>query len=121
MLHRLALRVLPSLTLAVTEAQVRKRKRWVMMAPGFVAFLAYRAAKYVLPLSEPWILLAVSGCVSMITAVWAYRVGHGRSLECVWQEDGASRLLWLTAWIGFMYGVQLSLLVLALLEDSGAL
>jgi len=116
MLHRLALRVLPSLTLAVTEAQVRKRKRWVMMAPGFVAFLAYRAAKYVLPLSEPWILLAVSGCVSMITAVWAYRVGRGRSLECVWQEDGASRLMWLTAWIGFVYGVQLSLLVLALLK-----
>ena len=116
MLHRLALRVLPSLTLAVTEAQVRKRKRWVMMAPGLVAFVIYRIAKFIMPLSEPLVLLAVSGVISAITAVWAYRTGRDRSLVAAWREDGAARFAWLVGWIGFAYGVQLSLLVLALLK-----
>ena len=38
MLHRLALRMLPSLSLAVMEDSVRKRKRVVMFVPGLVAF-----------------------------------------------------------------------------------
>ncbi len=38
MLHRMALRVLPSLSLAVTEDSVRKKKRIVMFVPGLVAF-----------------------------------------------------------------------------------
>ena len=38
MLHRMALRVLPSLSLAVTEEAVRKQKRIVMFVPGLVAF-----------------------------------------------------------------------------------
>ncbi len=38
MLHRMALRVLPSLSLAVTENAVRKKKRIVMFVPGLVAF-----------------------------------------------------------------------------------
>ena len=37
MLHRMALRVLPSLSLAVTEDSVRKQKRIVMFVPGLVA------------------------------------------------------------------------------------
>jgi hypothetical protein len=116
MLHRLALRLLPSLTLAVTEERVRRRKRWVMMAPGLVAFVVYRAAKYVLPLSEPLALLAISGLISAVTAVWAYRSGRDRPLATIWREDGPARFGWLTGWIGFAYGVQLSLLVLALLK-----
>jgi hypothetical protein len=116
MLHRLALRLLPSLTLAVTEEPVRKRKRWVMMAPGLVAFVVYRAAKWIVPLSDPLVLLAVSGLISAVTAVWAYRVGRARPLSSVWREDGIARLVWLVGWIGFTYGVQLSLLVLALLK-----
>ena len=116
MLHRLALRLLPSLTLAVTEEPVRKRKRWVMMAPGLVAFVVYRAAKLVVPLSDPLVLLAVSGLISAVTAVWAYRVGRARPLALVWREDGIGRFVWLSGWIGFTYGVQLSLLVLALLK-----
>jgi lipopolysaccharide export LptBFGC system permease protein LptF len=63
MLHRMALRVLPSLSLAVTEHSVRKKKRIVMFVPGLVAFAVYRAAKLLLPLSEPIVLLAVSGLV----------------------------------------------------------
>lgn len=116
MLHRLALRVLPSLALAVTEESVRKRKRWVMMAPGLVAFVVYRAAKLLVPLSDPLVLLTISGLVSAVTAVWAYRVGRGRPLAWVWREDGLGRFVWLAGWIGFTYGVQLSLLVLALLK-----
>jgi len=34
----MALRVLPSLSLAVTEDAVRKQKRLVMFVPGLVAF-----------------------------------------------------------------------------------
>jgi hypothetical protein len=116
MLHRLALRLLPSLTLAVTEESVRKRKRWVMMAPGLVAFMVYRVAKAVVPLSDPLVLLTISGLVSAATAAWAYRIGRGCPLIMAWREDGLARFVWLVGWVGFAYGVQLSLLVLALLK-----
>ena len=115
MLHRMALRVLPSLSLAVTENSVRKKKRIVMFVPGLVAFAVYRAAKLLLPLSEPIVLLAVSGFVSLMTALLAYRVGRATSLGKILREDGSRLLIWLGGWIGFVYGVQLSLLVLALL------
>lgn len=85
MLHRMALRVLPSLSLAVTEDSVRKQKRIVMFVPGLVAFAVYRLAKLLLPLSEPIVLLMVSGLVALVTALLAYRVGRatawGRSFE----------------------------------------
>ena len=71
MLHRLSLRVLPQLHLLVTDQPVRKRKRLVMLAPGLVAFGIYRLLKDVLPLSEPLVLLGLSGCVSALAAIWA--------------------------------------------------
>lgn len=116
MLHRMALRVLPRLTLAVTEPAVRRRKRVVMLAPGLVAFGVYRLAKQGIPLTEPLTLLALSGLVSAATAVWAYRRGRQAPLTAVWREDGPRRAGWLIGWIGFAYGMQLSLLVLALLK-----
>jgi hypothetical protein len=115
MLHRMALRVLPSLSLAVTEHSVRKKKRIVMFVPGLVAFAVYRVAKLLLPLSEPIVLLVVSGLVSLVTALLAYRVGRATGWGKILREDGARLLTWLGGWIGFVYGVQLSLLVLALL------
>ena len=115
MLHRMALRVLPSLSLAVTEASVRKKKRIVMFVPGLVAFAVYRLAKLLLPLSEPIVLLIVSGLVSLVTALLAYRVGRVTAWGKIVREDGSRLLLWIGGWIGFVYGVQLSLLVLALL------
>ena len=115
MLHRMALRVLPSLSLAVTEDSVRKKKRIVMFVPGLVAFAVYRLAKHLLPLSEPIVLLMVSGLVALMTALLAYRVGRVNPWSRIVQEDGSRLLLWLGGWIGFVYGVQLSLLVLALL------
>ncbi|MCW5797605.1 MAG: hypothetical protein KIT40_03830 [Nitrospira sp.] len=115
MLHRLALRVLPSLTLAVTEDLVRKRKRLVMFVPGLVAFAVYRAAKHGFSLADPLTLLALCGLVSMATALCAYRVGRGVPFLQLVAADRWQRIGWILAWIGFVYGIQLSLLVLALL------
>ncbi|ULA58234.1 MAG: conserved membrane protein of unknown function [Nitrospira sp.] len=115
MLHRLALRVLPSLTLAVTEDSVRKRKRLVMFVPGLVAFAVYRAAKHGFSLADPLTLLALCGLVSMATALCAYRVGRGVPFLQLVAADRWQRIGWILAWIGFVYGIQLSLLVLALL------
>ena len=115
MLHRMALRVLPSLSLAVTEDSVRKQKRIVMFVPGLVAFAVYRLAKLFLPLSEPIVLLVVSGLVAVVTSLLAYRVGRATGWGTILREDEGRLLLWLGGWIGFIYGVQLSLLVLALL------
>lgn len=119
MLHRMALRVLPSLSLAVTEDAVRKQKRLVMFVPGLVAFGVYRLAKHAVPLTEPLVLLAVSSLVAMVTALLAYRVGRSASWTVIGREDGIRLLAWLVGWIGAVYGIQLSLLVLALLWVVG--
>ena len=116
MLHRLTLRILPHLNAIVTESAVRKRKRLVMLAPGLVAFLLYRLTKGVLPLSNPFVLLTFSGTLCSLTAMWAYRMGRGVSLKTSLEEDGKWHWIWLLGWVGFAYGVQLSLLVLALLK-----
>ena len=116
MLHRLSLRVLPQLNALVTAPPIRKRKRWVMLAPGMVAFGLYRLLKPVLPLSDPFVLLLFSGILSAITAVWAFRQGRGVSLKESFQQDGKERWAWLVGWVGLVYGIQLSLLVLALLQ-----
>jgi hypothetical protein len=111
----MALRVLPSLSLAVTEDAVRKQKRWVMFIPGLVAFALYRAAKHLVPLTEPVVLLLLSGIVGLLTAMLAYRTGRRADWAQLVREDGRSLLTWMAGWIGFVYAVQLSLLVLALL------
>ena len=116
MLHRLSLRVLPQLNLLVTDQPVRKRKRLVMLAPGLVAFGIYRLLKDVLPLSEPLVLLGLSGCVSALTAIWAYRQGRGISLQESFEQDGLRQWAWVVGWVGVVYGMQLSLLVLAILQ-----
>lgn len=115
MLHRMALRVLPSLTLAVTEDAVRRQKRIVMFVPGLVAFGVYRLAKHLVPITEPLVLLAVSSVVAMVTALLAYRVGRAAPWSSIVSHDGLRLLGWLVGWIGGVYGIQLSLLVLTLL------
>src|SRR5512134_3840472 len=110
MLHRMALRVLPSLSLAVTEDAVRKQKRIVMFVPGLVAFGVYRLAKHLVPLTDPVVLLAVSSLVAIVTAVLAYRAGRSASWPVIAREDGIRLLGWVAGWIGAVYGVQLSLL-----------
>lgn len=115
MLHRMALRVLPSLSVAVTEEAVRKKKRIVMFVPGLIAFGIYRLAKHLVSIGEPLVLLAVSALVGMVTAGVAYRVGRAAPWSEIVRHDGARLLGWLVGWIGAVYGIQLSLLVLTLL------
>lgn len=115
MLHRMALRVIPSLSLAVTEDAVRRTKRIVMFVPGLIAFGVYRLAKHLVPITEPLALLAVSGLVAMVTALLCYRVGRAASWSTIIRQDGLKLLSWLGGWIGAVYGIQLSLLVLTLL------
>lgn len=116
MLHRMALRVLPQLTLAVTADDVRRRKRWVMGIGGFAAFVCYRVVKRLDPLTSPLVLLAVSAAICAIGAAVAYQAGRQEPWGDIRRTDGARRLAWLVGWIGVVYGVQLSLLVLALLS-----
>ena len=116
MLHRLSLRVLPQLNALVTDPSIRKRKRLIMLVPGLVAFGIYRLLKLVLPLSEPLVLLGFSGCIAMLAAIWAYRQARGVTLQESWRQDGTQRWVWLVGWIGLVYGIQLSLLVLAILQ-----
>lgn len=115
MLHRMALRVLPSLSLAVTEEPVRKQKRIVMVVPGLIAFGVYRLVKHLVPIADPLVLLTVSSLVATVTAVLAYRVGRSAPWSVIVRQDGARLLSWLAGWIGAVYGIQLSLLVLTLL------
>ena len=115
MLHRMALRVIPSLSLAVTEDAVRRTKRIVMFVPGLIAFGVYRLAKHVVPIADPLVLLMVSSLVAMVTSLVAYRVGRSASWPVIVRQDGARLLSWLAGWIGAVYGIQLSLLVLTLL------
>ena len=116
MLHRLALRVVPQLNALVTEPAVRKRKRLVMLAPGMVAFALYHLLKSSLPLNDPFILLGFSGLLASLSAMWSYRMGRNVPVSIIIQEDGLRRMAWVVGWIGFAYGMQLSLLVLALLR-----
>jgi hypothetical protein len=115
MLHRMALRVLPSLSLAVTEETVRKQKRIVMLVPGLIAFGVYRLVKHLVPIADPLVLLTISSLVAMVTSVLAYRVGRSAPWSVIVRQDGARFLNWLAGWIGAVYGIQLSLLVLTLL------
>jgi hypothetical protein len=115
MLHRLSLRVLPSLALAVTDGSVRKQKRIVMFVPGLVAFALYRGVKQVVSVAEPITLLILSGLISVLTAACAYRIGRRLPFGNIIGADGSFRVFWMLGWVGFVYGVQLSLLVLSLL------
>lgn len=94
---------------------MRRKKRIVMFVPGLIAFGVYRLAKHLVPITEPLVLLAVSSLVAMVTALLCYRVGRGAPWSTIVREDGLRLLGWLTGWIGAVYGIQLSLLVLTLL------
>ena len=87
-----------------------------MLAPGLIAFIIYHLTKPVLPLSDPFVLLIFSGILCSMAASWAYRMGRGVPFATSIHEDGKRHWVWLLGWIGFAYGVQLSLLVLALLK-----
>jgi len=86
-----------------------------MLAPGVIAFLLYHSLKDVIPLSDAVVLLAFSGGISLVTALWAYGMGRKETFSHLLRNDSFHRLVWVAGWIGCLYGMQLSLLVLALL------
>lgn len=88
----------------------------MMFVAGLVIFAAYRALKLVVPLSEAVPLLVASGSLGMITAGVCYVAGRQAPWSELPRAEHPSRWLWLLGWVGFVYAVQLSLLVLALLQ-----
>ncbi|OLB27540.1 MAG: hypothetical protein AUH95_00110 [Nitrospirae bacterium 13_2_20CM_2_63_8] len=116
MLHRMTMRVVPALTLAVTEADFRRRKRVVMAVPGLVAFALYRGLKAAAWHEDIIVLLCASGLFSSLVALAAYAYGRERPFVDVLREDDLRTQAWVALRIGFLYAVQLSLMVLALLK-----
>ena len=110
------MRVVPSLTVAVTEEGFRKRKRILMLFPGLFAFVLYK-------LLHAWgwhadivFLLLASGLFSAVVALVAYTYGRERRFVELIRERDFQHLAWIGLRIGFLYAVQLSLMVLALLK-----
>lgn len=115
MLHRMTLRVVPALTVAVTEEGFRKRKRLAMLLPGLVAFALYRGLKVMAWHDDLVALLLAGGLFSTVVALVAYAYGRERRFVELIHERDFLGLAWIGLRIGFLYAVQLSLMVLALL------
>jgi hypothetical protein len=116
MLHRMTMRVVPALTVAVTEEGFRRRKRLVMLVPGLVALAFYRGLKIMAWHEDIVALLCASGLFASLVALAAYAYGRERRLWDVLREDDLHTQAWVALRIGFLYAVQLSLMVLALLK-----
>jgi hypothetical protein len=116
MLHRISLRVLPELALAVTEEGFRKRKRILMLFPGLLGFALYRGLHMAGWHGHIVALLFATGVFSTLVALVAYSYGRERRLIELVREDGGARLVWFGLRFGFFYALQLSLMVLALLK-----
>ena len=87
-----------------------------MFVPGLVAFAVYRVAVVVVTaFGTDRVVGDQRGLSRSVTALLAYRVGRATAWGKILREDGSRLLIWLGGWIGFVYGIQLSLLVLALL------
>ena len=116
MLHRIGMRVLPALALSVTEAAFRRRKRILMLVPGLLAYPIYRALYFVEWHDDILALVVSSGLFSTLVAIVAYRYGRERQWGYLVREDGARHLMWIGFRFGFLYAVQLTLMVLAILK-----
>src|SRR2546425_11125637 len=106
MLHRMTMRVVPALTVAVTDEEFRRRKRILMLFPGLIAFALYRGLKAMAWHDDIIALLLSSGLYSSVVALGAYAYGRERrGVGLVRGEDPrvlAQRVLR----IGFVCGVQ---------------
>jgi len=116
MLHRMTMRVLPALTVAVTEDELRRRKRILMLFPGLIAFALYQGLKATAWHDDIVALLLASGLYSSVVALIAYAYGRERRTVELLREEDPRMLAWIVLRIGFLYAVQLSLMVLALLK-----
>jgi len=88
----------------------------VMFTAGLVAYACSQAMKLLLPNGNIWSLLLTSGLTASVIALAAFAIGRGASFASLQDADEPRLLGWLGAWIGFVYGIQLSLMVLALLK-----
>jgi hypothetical protein len=116
MLHRIGMRVLPALTLGVTEAGFRKRKRILMLFPGLLAYPLYRGLYFLDWHDNILTLLGASGLFSTLVAIVAYRYGRELRWADLVRDEGIGALMWIGVRYGFLYAVQLSLMVLAILK-----
>lgn len=116
MLHRMTMRVLPALTMAVTEDAFRRRKRILMLFPGLLAYALYKSLQAMTWHADIAILLLAGGLFSGGVALACYIYGRQRNFFTVVAEDGFSRVVWITGRVGFLYAIQLSLMVLGLLQ-----
>jgi hypothetical protein len=118
MLHRMTMRVVPALTVAVTEEGFRRRKRILMLFPGLFAYALYKFLQAMGWHADIVSLLLASGffCAGVALACYAY--GREERLKELIQEESLRQVAWVGGWIGFLYGIQLSLMVLALLKAA---
>ncbi len=116
MLHRMTMRVVPTLTVAVTEEGFRKRKRILMLFPGLFAYALYQFLQVMGWHDEIGVLLLASGLLSTVVALVSYAYGRERRVLDVIREGDVRGLAWIGMGIGFLYAVKLSLMVLALLK-----
>ena len=112
----MTMRVVPALTVAVTEDEFRRRKRILMLVPGLIAFALYRGLKAMAWHDDIIALLLSSGLYSSVVALGAYAYGRERRAVELLREEDPRMLAWIVLRIGFLYAVQLSLMVLALLK-----
>ena len=115
MLHRIGMRVLPALTLSVTEAGFRKRKRILMLFPGLLAYPLYRGLYFLDWHDNILALLGASGLFAALVAIVSYRYGRERRWGDLVREEGGT-LMWIGVRYGFVYAVQLTFMVLAILK-----
>jgi hypothetical protein len=110
------MRVLPTFTVAVTEQSFRKRKRILMLFPGLVAFALYHGLRLGGWHSDILALLFAGGLYCMLVAVVEYGYGREKTIDQIIRDEGFVGLAWFGFRFGFLYGIQLSLMVLALLK-----
>src|SRR2546430_6073635 len=94
MLHRMTMRVVPALTVAVTEDEFRRRKRIFMLFPGLIAFALYRGLKAMAWHDDIIALLLSSGLYSSVVALGAYAYGRERRGAGPLREKGPRVLVW---------------------------
>jgi len=116
MLHRMTMRVVPALTVAVTEEGFRKRKRILMLFPGLVAYALYKLLQVMGWHADIVSLLLASGLFCAVVAFVAYAYGRERRFVELIRKRESQTLAWIGLRIGFLYAVELSLMVLALLK-----
>src|SRR2546428_4794211 len=112
----MTMRVVPALTVAVTEDEFRRRKRILMLVPGIIAFALYLDLKAMAWHDDIIALLLSSGLYSSVVALGAYAYGRERRAVELLRGEDPPMLAWIVLRIGFLYAVPLSLMVLALLK-----